>query len=378
MKVCVITTSRADYGIYHSLLESLREDPLVDHGLLVSGSHFSEQYGHTIDYIRADGHPVWGEVAAVPVDDSPAAVAACIGDTVRSLSGVWQRLAPDLDMVVALGDRFEMFAAVTATVPFNLPVAHLHGGETTLGAIDDKFRHAITVMSALHFPATETYAERIRQLLGSQANIFPVGAPSMDGLDALNLPDRATLLERFGIDFHLPTILVTFHPETVSLQENEHYGEVICGVLDRLSAEYQIVITLPNTDTAAAVIRRKFEALARENSGVITLESFGKLNYFAVLKYCKFLLGNSSSALIEAPSFGKFAINIGNRQAGRERNANVLDIGASEDAILGAVQQIEAAHYRYEGRNAYVSTGAAGREILKELKKWWAAKQEVI
>ena len=371
MNVCIITTSRADYGIYHSLLEALRVDREVEYGLVVSGSHFADSYGHTLDYILADNHPIYASVPAVPEDNSPAAVTRTIGSTITAFAEVWERLLGKVDIIIALGDRYEMFAAVTATVPFNLPVAHLHGGESTLGAIDDKFRHAITLMSTLHFPATERYAERIKGLLGTNGHVLAVGAPSMDGLEDMALPDQGVLYDRFGIDFRHPTILVTFHPETVAVAENARYGELLVSTLHRLSADYQIVVTLPNTDTAADVIRNKFLALAQSNNRVFTLESFGKLNYFAALKYCSLLLGNSSSALIEAPSFGKYAVNIGNRQAGRQRNPNVLDVGPSMEAILGAVRRIEKHNYRYSGPNVYVRSGSAGRDILAALKAWW-------
>ncbi len=376
MRIAIITTSRADYGIYHSLLTALAEDPEINYGLVVSGSHLSRMHGYTVAEIETDGHPIWARIPAVPTADDAFGIARAMGAGLTGAAEVWQQLAPNLDLVICLGDRYEMFAAVAATVPFNLPVAHLHGGETTLGAMDDKFRHALTAMSTLHFTATKVYTTRVESIIGSSKNVFTVGAPSLDGLQEMDLPGVVALDREFGTNFQSATILVTLHPETVELRANEHNARVLCSVLTELTSRYQVVITLPNADTQGTLIREHFFGFAKQHPQVKLLESFGKTGYFAAMKHCAFLLGNSSSGLLEAASFGKFAINIGRRQEGRVRGRNVLDVAAEENEIRAAVRQIEVIGGRYEGANPYRLAEDAASRIIKHLKAWIRARTQ--
>lgn len=377
MKLAIITTSRADYGIYQSLLVACAAAPDISYGLVVSGTHLSAGYGRTVTAIEADGHPVWGRVESVPSTDEPAAIAGITGVAMTGFARVWSELSATLDVVVCLGDRYEMFAAVAATVPFNLPVAHLHGGETTLGAIDDKYRHAITVMSRLHFTATAAYAKRVAEITGSTSGVFAVGAPSLDGLGELNLPTVSEMKERFGIDFSLPTILVTIHPETVNLAANPLLGSCVRAAFPALAARYQIVITLPNADTEGTKLRRILSGLAEEEPDIKAIESFGKKGYFAAMKYCAFLVGNTSSGLIEAPSFGKYTINLGERQAGRARSANVIDVGPVATELLAAVAELEQRGLNYTGNNCYVGDGNAAAQILRQLRSWQRKRGDI-
>lgn len=370
MKVAVITTSRADYGIYHSLLAELAQAADVEYGLVVSGTHLSPNHGMTVTAIERDGHPIWGRVPSVPATDDAAAIATATGTTLAGFAAVWEALSDALDLVVCLGDRYEMFAAVAATVPFNLPVAHLHGGETTLGAIDDKYRHAITAMSTLHFTATEEYADRVAGITGSRDTVFAVGAPGLDGLGELKLPSVEDMKTRFGIDFSVPTVLVTVHPETVNLRANAALKNTSVAALRELAETYQIVITLPNADTLGQDLRDAFLRLAAAKANIVAIESFGKLGYFAAMRDCVFLFGNTSSGLIEAPSFGKYVINIGDRQKGRARSANVLDVAADLEEVRRAVRQLDQGGLTYRGGNVYLYDGQAARAIMKQLQLW--------
>lgn len=370
MKVAVITTSRADYGIYNSLLNAFAEAEDVEYGLVVSGTHLSAEHGRTITAIERDGHPIWGRVESVPEEDTPEAVAAITGIALAGFSSVWAALAESLDVVVCLGDRYEMFAAVAATVPFNLPVAHLHGGETTLGAIDDKYRHAITAMSTLHFTATEEYAGRVAGITGSSEQVYTVGAPGLDGLDSLQLLTPKEMQTRFGIDLSHPTILVTLHPETVDLAANKALARSVVAALDKLTERYRVVITLPNADTMGQLLRTEFLTLASRNDRVVALESLGKIGYFTTMRDCAFLLGNTSSGLLEAPSFGKFTLNVGQRQAGRARSPNVVDVIAVTSEILFAVQRLERGGFLYRGHNVYLRDGCASQNILRYLRSF--------
>lgn len=370
MRLGIITTSRADYGIYHSLLAAMQSDPDVNYALLVSGTHLDPARGFTVREIEQEGHPI---EARVPLDmntDGPARISETIGQAIVRFAQVYAGGHHRFDAIIALGDRYEMFAAVAALLPFVVPLVHLHGGETTRGAIDDRFRHAITQMADLHFTATSDYAKRVAAMVGHDRTVHYVGAPALDGLEALSLPSTNDLIDDFGIDFNLPTILTTFHPETVDYRSNNQHAEVVVDALKRLSEKYQIVITLPNADTAGEVVRRAIIELSDRSGAIKAVEHFGRLNYFAAMHSAAFLLGNSSSGLIEAPSFGKYAINIGRRQEGRARSNNVLDVDFNVERILIAAREIEERGFVYNGENVYYKDGYAGRQILRLTKEY--------
>ena len=368
MMIGILTSTRADYGIYYSLLRAFSDDPEIEFGLFVFGTHLSDEHGKTVRLIEQDGFNIYERVDTLPDNDDAAGISNAMGKTTSSFAGVWERWAEKLDCVVALGDRYEMFAAVAATVPFGVVVAHLHGGETSLGAIDDKFRHAITQMSTLHFTATPDYASKVVQLTGSEDGVYYVGAPSLDGLDDLPSYTVTEMNTRFGIDFGQPTVLVTFHPETVARDDNEAYGKVLCVALAELTDRYQVVITMPNADTMGSVLRRQFNELAAENEQVVTIESFGKIGYFSAMRHCAFLLGNTSSGIIEAASFGKYAIDLGDRQKGRAVSENLRKVRLDVASILEAVEELEKGGLAYTGGNVYVKKGRAADEIVTLLK----------
>lgn len=374
MRVGVLTSTRADYGIYYSLLRALASDADTEFGLFVFGTHLSEEHGTTVSLIESDGYPIYERIDTMPVRDDAAGISRAMGKTMINFATVWEHWAGKLDVLIALGDRYEMFAAVAATVPFGITVAHLHGGETSLGAIDDKFRHAITQMSTLHFTATPAYADKVAQMMGSKEGVCYVGAPSLDGLTELPLLTISEVREHFQIDFGKPTILVTFHPETVARDKNETYGEEVCAALNQLASRYQVVITMPNADTMGSVLRRQFLELAKQNEEVVTIESFGKIGYFSAMRHCVFLLGNTSSGIIEAASFGKYAINLGDRQAGRAHSKNLVTVPVQEEKIRDAVVQLETNGLVYSGANIYVKSGDAATEILSTLKRFVSGK----
>jgi GDP/UDP-N,N'-diacetylbacillosamine 2-epimerase (hydrolysing) len=369
MNIGILTSTRADYGIYYSLLRALEDEPNVDFGLFVFGTHLSVEHGKTVTLIEKDGYPIYERVDTLPEKDDAVGISRAMGKTTAGFAGIWGRWADKLDVVVALGDRYEMFAAVAATVPFGITVAHLHGGETSLGAIDDKFRHAITQMSTLHFTATQDYADKVAQLIGSNQGVHYVGGPSLDGLKELPLFTIAEVKEHFGMDFEIPTILVTFHPETVARGENENYGRELCTALDRLTNRYQVVITMPNADTMGSVLRHQFITLSGDNERIVTIENFGKIGYFSAMQHCTFLLGNTSSGIIEAASFGKYALDLGDRQKGRAVSDNLKKVVINTSEILTAVRELEAGGLSYTGENAYVKEGKAAAEIVALFKK---------
>lgn len=340
MKIAVLTSSRADYGIYFPLLKALQADSFFQLEIIAFGTHVSPFYGHTIEHIEQDGFRISEKIESLILGDSKEAISNAIGNTITKFSSIWQRLQNKIDLVIALGDRYEMFAAVTAAIPFNLKIAHLHGGETTLGAIDNTFRHAITLMSSLHFVSTKTYAEKVKNLIGTTQDIYNVGALSMDNLKYLSYLSINEFQDKYRIDLSIPTILSTFHPETVSTAKNIEYTNIIANVFEEQARKYQIIITMPNADTMGSIIRKRFNQLESVNSNIICVENFGLLGYLSCMKHCSFLLGNTSSGIVEAAFFPKRVINIGKRQDGRLKGNNIIDVPINSRSITEAINKL--------------------------------------
>ena len=365
MKIAVLTSSRADYSIYFPLLKVLREDKFFDLNIIAFGTHLSLKYGETVKNILVDGFEVSVKVDTMPENDRPEAISGAMGKAIMNFSKVWN--GQYFDLIIALGDRYEMFAACAASVPFGIPLAHIHGGETTLGTIDEVFRNSITQMAAWHFTTTEQYKKRVIALKGDDAHIYNVGALSMDNLRSLKLLSIGEFRERFGIDMDIPSILITFHPETVSFEKNELYIEELIGAL-RLIKGYQFIITMPNADTMGNMIRTRLEAFISENEQAVGIESFGTLGYLSCMKYCSMLLGNTSSGFVEAAYFPKNVINLGERQSGRIITENIMNCPLEKDRIVRAVE-----HFKYiqlpSSVNVYGNGQTAGSiaDILKSI-----------
>ena len=368
MRVVVLTSSRADFGIYLPLLKLLQSDDYFNLKIVAFGTHLSRFHGYTIDQIEKSGFTVSERLETLILGDTEEAISNAIGNTITKFSSLWQKLKGETDLIIALGDRYEMFAAVAASVPFNINIAHLHGGETTLGAIDNKFRHSISLMSSLHFVSTVDYAKRVADLMASSEGIYNVGALSLDNIVNLNLLSKSDFKDRFNIDLDIPTILTTFHPETVSVNRNIDYADILVNVFSELSTKYQIVITMPNADTMGNIIREKFQQLVKSNKRIIGIENFGTLGYFSCIQNCSFLLGNTSSGIIEAASFGKYVINLGDRQKGRATSDNIFNTEINKRDILRDILLIEAQNYEYKGNNVYRKVDCA-QSIINALKE---------
>lgn len=365
IKVGVLTSSRADFGIYLPLLKKIKGDKGFQLDLIVFGSHLSRFHGYTLKNIKEQGFEVKYIVESMLIHDSPDSVASGIGLSVIKFSDFWNEHKDKFDVVLCLGDRFEMYSAVIAGLPFQIPFAHFHGGEITLGAIDNVFRDCISLASKFHFASTEEHSSRLKRLLNHSQNIYNIGALSLDNLSEVNLLSVQGFNQKWGIDLNLPTILITFHPETVNYQQTPHHIEELIQALKSLEG-YQCLISLPNMDTSGTIIR---EALFNEfngNTKVFLVENLGTESYFTALKYCSFVLGNSSSGIIEAASFGKYVINIGDRQKGRSHGDNVLNVPIKREEILKAVRSLKSLP-ALAGENIYFKGGAASKaiEILK-------------
>jgi GDP/UDP-N,N'-diacetylbacillosamine 2-epimerase (hydrolysing) len=363
MKVAVLTSSRADFGLYLPLLKAIKADPFFRLRIIAFGSHLSAAYGMGINHITQAGFDVAYQIPGIPKDDSPSSITVAMGNTMIDFAKVWQN--ESFDLVFALGDRFEMFAAVASGVPFNIKFAHIHGGETTKGAIDDAFRHSITQMSNLHFACTEIYRQRVVELTGSEKHAYNTGALGLDNLRSIQFLSEEEFKLIHGIDLNTPTILTTVHPETISFENNSHYIEELIAAFDQLQ-DFQFVITMPNADTSGLIIREKLMVYAAENKRIKLVENFGTLGYLSCMKLCRMMLGNTSSGFFEASYFPKWVINLGNRQHGRILTPNILSCPFETREIVTAVSSVIKSG-NPPPVNIYGNGTAAG-QIIKILK----------
>lgn len=367
MKIAVLTSSRADYGIYKPLLNILQKDKSVNLRLIVFGTHTSKKFGMTINAIKKDGFKIDYALDTTPKKDSAYDIALAMVGVQKKFAKIWQEKCNVYDRVICLGDRYEMYAAVSAAVPFNMTFAHLYGGETTLGAIDDVYRHAITLFSKLHFTALGQNSKRVASITGSAKNIYTAGALSLDNLKEVKLLTKEEFKKTYSIDITKPTLLVTFHPQTVNPGENKKNLREVLLALKELSM--QTIITMPNSDAMGLFFRAQFESYAKKSKEVFLIETFGTQGYFSAMKHCTAMLGNSSSGIIEAASLNCYALNIGDRQKGRAASKNVVNCRAVKEDITAAVKKISAAP-KYKDGNIYWQGGAAKKiaRILKQVE----------
>ena len=338
MRVTVLTSSRADFGILRPLLSLLAVEPSFRLSLVAFGSHLDPRFGNTIDEILEAGFTPTVKLPPVLDSDTAGGITRAMAATMAQFGEVWE--SSDADIVVALGDRYEMFAAVASAVPFGLRVAHIHGGETTLGAIDNAFRHSITHMASLHFTAAEPYRQRVIEMRGSDEHVFNTGALSIDSIastDFYSLPE----IERVtGVDMQVPTALITFHPETVAAADFEVHWQELEAALRVLSRDYQLLLTMPNADTHGLDLRARIQGFEKSCARVVCVNSLGSRAYLSCMKYCSFLLGNSSSGYVEASYFPKHVIDIGARQSGRLVTANIHRCAIERYEILAAAASV--------------------------------------
>ncbi len=369
MRIGVLTSSRADYGIYRPLLKALKDDPFFDCNIIAFGTHLSSNFGKTIDRIIEDGFEVKYTISSMLLGDDANTIASATALTALKFADFWKEHGADFDLVFCLGDRYEMFAAVSAGIPFGIRFAHLHGGETTLGAIDNVYRHSITHASLLHFTSADVHANRVKSLLGHDEGVYVCGSLSIDNLHEIKMLSVESFLQKWSIDLSKPNVLITIHPETVHAERNQVYVREVEVVLQNLIDRYQLIFTMPNADTAGSIWRNLFLNIADQNNGrAFAIENFGTQSYFTCIAKSAFLLGNTSSGIIEAASFGKYAINVGDRQKGRTSSDNVINVPFSSKDILRAVQRVEQSG-AYKGENRYYKGGALPI-IINALKEY--------
>jgi UDP-N-acetylglucosamine 2-epimerase (non-hydrolysing)/GDP/UDP-N,N'-diacetylbacillosamine 2-epimerase (hydrolysing) len=367
-RIGVVSVARSDYGIYLPVLREISAVSDLSLQLFVGGMHLSPEFGSTVRVVEADGFDIAARVEMLLSSDSPEGIAKSTGLGVMGFAQAYAAHRPDI--LVVLGDRFEMMAATLAALPFKIPVAHIHGGEVTEGAMDEAHRHSMTKLSHLHFVSTEEYGRRVRQLGEEPWRITVSGAPSLDNLRTVKLLSNAELEARIGLPLSPAPLLVTVHSATLEFEQAEWQTQELLAALE--ASGHPVVFTAPNADTGGRIISRLIGDYCQRHSNARLVDNLGTQAYFSLMAKASAMVGNSSSGIIEAASFELPVVNIGVRQRGRTRSGNVIDVGHGREEIQAAIARALSSSYR-DGlrgiKNAYGAHDAAKRivEVLRSV-----------
>lgn len=336
-KICVVTGSRAEYGLLRQIISKIDSSKLFDLEILVTGSHLSDKFGSTVSEIEADGYKNYRTAPFVMDKDDPLAMAKSIGSSVIVLAERLTEISPDL--VVLLGDRFEILAATIAAYTLRIPVAHIHGGEVTGGALDEGYRHAITKMASLHMVAAEDYRRRVIQMGENPASVHMIGAPGLEAIHKAKFLSSTELSQRLGLDLESRQYLVlAFHPETASPDLGIDEFKSVLAALDEFRKKFKILISMSNADAGGRAIGTLIDQYAKSRSeSVRSFTSLGHLAFTSLVKHSAALVGNSSAGIIEAPALGVATVNIGSRQKGRLFASSVVSVGGKTIDIMQAI-----------------------------------------
>mgnify|MGYP000631086680 FL=1 len=348
-RIGIMTGTRAEYGLLKSLMQEINKDNDLELYLIVSGMHLSPEFGMTYKEIEEDGFEINAKVEMLLSSDSPAGISKSIGLGVIGFADEFQRA--DLDMLILLGDRYEALSAAISAMVMRIPIAHLHGGELTEGAIDEGIRHSITKMSYLHFTSTEEYRRRVIQLGENPERVFCVGAIGVENIKKINLMTKEELERSIHFEIDENTVIVTYHPVTLENNTVEEQFLNLLEVLDR-NPKIRMIFTKANADTNGRIVNELIDKYVAQNSErACAFMSLGQKRYLSALKYCRIVIGNSSSGIIEAPSFGKPIINIGDRQKGRICADSVINCGYTQQEIQRAMETALTEEFENKARN---------------------------
>lgn len=368
-RICVVTTSRADYGILRGLMRAIEDDPGLELLVVATAMHLAPEFGLTWRDIEQDGFRMDRVVEMLTTLDGETDLSRSVSIGLAAFAEAFSSLQPDV--VVVLGDRFELLAPVLAAFFARIPVAHIHGGETSQGALDEGVRHAVTKLASLHFTATAAYRDRVVQLGEDPARVFAVGAPALDGVRNLRLLGRRELEQKLAFDLRAPVALVTYHP--VTLEPGSARGQIDALLAALLESGVRAVFTKANADEEGRLINASVAAFCdSEPADYRLFDNLGQMVHFSLLATVDVMVGNSSSGLIEAPSFELPVVNIGDRQLGRLRAANVIDVGYGTADIVGGIRTALSPEWRAGLRgmaNPYSGEGDVGVRIKDELKR---------
>jgi len=366
-KICVITGTRAEYGLLRWVMQGIKDDPELTLQVVVTGMHLSPEFGLTYRAIEQDGFQIDRKVEMLTSSDTAVGIAKSMGLGLIGFADALHELRPDL--IVVLGDRFEIFAAVSAALVARVPVAHLHGGETTEGAFDEALRHSITKMSHLHFVAAEAYRKRVIQLGEQPHRVFLVGGLGIDNIKRLQLLDRAELEASLDFKLGAKNLLITFHPVTLETATAANQMEELLAALAGLK-DTQLIFTLPNADTDGRTMIKMVEQFVMRHPNARAYTSLGQLRYLSCIAQVDGVVGNSSSGLLEVPSFKKGTINIGDRQSGRLQADSIINCEPNRESIAAALGKLYSTAFR--SRLSKVSNpygeGGASAAIVSAIK----------
>lgn len=377
-KICVVTGTRAEYGLLKPLIKRINDDNEVELQLVVTGMHLSPEFGLTYHEIEEDGFCITDKNEMLLSSDTPNGITKSIGLATIGFADIFTRNEPD--MIVLLGDRYEIFAAATAAMIHRIPIAHIHGGELTEGLVDEAIRHSITKMSILHFASTEEYRKRIIQMGEQRDRVFNVGALGVENIKSQKLLSKRELEESIGFKLDRPYVIVTFHPVTLEKNTSRRQFKNLLDALSDLKL-YKVIFTKANSDTDGRVINNLIDEFVNRNSNrAIAFTSLGIKRYLSAMNYADMVIGNSSSGLLETPSFHIPTVNIGNRQQGRIKAESIIDCGNETAEIIDAIRKAECMKKNvdmhaivnpYEGKNT-------SKDILDTIKTYLNMDKGVI
>ena len=368
-KVCIVTAARSEYGVLRWVIDEVHNDKDLDLQLVVTGAHLSAEQGLTYKFIEQDGYPIAEKVPILLPSDDDVSIAKTMCNCSISMADTFNRLKPDL--VVVLGDRYELLPIVGVALVMRIPVAHISGGDITEGAIDDEVRNAVSMMSTLHFPGVADSAKNLQRMLGSEKNVFAVGEPGLDSFLRMDLWDQEKVAKELSLDMQNKWCLVTLHTETkLTLDENVRMTQNLYEAMIKTQG-IQFVITKANADTGGSAINDLWERVVSNNTNMRLFPSLGQIRYLSFMKYADMVVGNSSSGIIEAPFMGTPVVNIGNRQKGRHICNNVICCGNSVEEIVQSLSKAQASERIID---TYWGDGKSSKRIVSEIKKYLLSK----
>lgn len=366
-KICIITGTRADYGLLRWVMQGIKDDADLSLQIIATGMHLSPEFGLTYKAIEADGFEIAHKIEMLTSSDTPGGIAKSMGLGMIGFADALKELNPDL--MVVLGDRFEIFAAAATALVARIPVAHLHGGETTEGVFDEALRHSITKMSHFHFVAADEYKQRVIQLGEKPEHVFLVGGLGVDNIKRLKLLGRKSLEADLGFKFGKKNLLITFHPVTLENSSATSQMEALLAALAQLK-DTQLIFTMPNADTDGRTLIKMVEQFASQHANAHAFTSLGQLRYLSCIAQVDGVVGNSSSGLVEVPSFKKGTINIGERQRGRLQASSVINCHPPQESIADAIKTLYSPTFQVDLSrviNPY-GEGGASEKVVDKLK----------
>lgn len=368
-KICIVTATRAEYGLLKPLIQLISDSNNLELQIIATGAHLSPEFGLTYKLIENDGFIITEKVETLMSSDTPVGIVKTMGITMVSFADAFERLNPD--MIVILGDRYEMLAVASAATIFKIPIAHLHGGEITEGAYDDAIRHAITKLSHIHFTSTEEYRNRVIQMGEQPDTVFHVGAIGLDNIRNLNLLTKEQLETELGVKFNKYNYQVTFHPETLAELSSEEQFKILLEAVDKQEDSF-FIFTKANADTDGRIINQMIDEFISKNPHKAkAFHSLGALRFLSLVKYCDAIVGNSSSGILEAPSLFTPTINIGDRQRGRTQASSIINVACELKEILIGFEQAKTKEFKESISNISnpYDKGGAAPIIYKLLSK---------